>query len=457
MQRLTGHPSKTAVTADEKRTEGPPPRDTQIMCAVQGSPFVPGIATGVLKQQRDGTPADILLLPFEALAELSGRPAGLIIIGGAPLAHPMIRLYGTGIPTVILSAEQAARLRENITIRLDGYRGMISESDESAATPYPELIPPATGQPVLTADAAPIELRASVADAQGTTNAVDKGATAIGIVRSEFLVPEDDSPPDEPFYYGTLKQLCDHAGTLSVTVRALDLAPDKHPAWLGDIPGMTGPLGLRGVRLYTHEPVKSVFHAELKALARLAPDYDVRLLLPYMTRPEEYPPLQETIRQVIRPPIPQGVMIETPAAALALPEWLQQVDFAVIGCNDLMQCLFAANRDEPAVAALLDPYAPALYRFLRHIAATAGSALHRIQLGGLLPQVPGVLPLLIGIGYRNFSAEPMLTPCLAALIADTDTASAQQLAAAVCAAGSAVQVRDLLGLPTDGLWGGTMA
>ena len=80
--------------------------------------------------------------------------------------------------------------------------------------------------------------------------------------------------------------------------------------------------------------------------------------------------------------------------------------------------------------------------------------LHRVQLGGLLPQVPGVLPLLIGLGYRNFSVEPLLTPCLAAISARTSTTEAERLALRACNAGSGAEVRELLGLPQDANWGG---
>jgi phosphoenolpyruvate-protein kinase (PTS system EI component) len=424
--------------------------------ALQASPFVPGIATGILQRHSPSTSSSILLLPFEALGELTELPAGLIIIGGAPLAHPMIRLYGYGIPSVVISAEQVAQLQEGAMIRLDGYSGWLSDLDEASSQDYPEITPPPPGQPVSTADGIAIELRASVADAQGVANAVANGASAIGMVRSEFLFPKEGRPPDEAFYLSALQPLCDQAGRLPVTVRTLDLAPDKHPAWLGELPGMTGPLGLRGARLYAHEPVKSVFHAELRALARLAPAHDIRLLLPYMTRPEEFAPLREQIVQRLNRPIPLGVMIETPAAALALPEWLKLVDFVVIGCNDLMQCLFAADRDVPAVAPLLDPYAPVLYRFLRQMAHAASGELQRVQLGGLLPQVPGVLPLLIGIGYRNFSVEPLLTPCLARIAASTDSAAAEGLVNDACAASNAAEVRELLGLPGTYQWGGAM-
>jgi phosphoenolpyruvate-protein kinase (PTS system EI component) len=426
------------------------------MSALQASPFVPGIATGVLRRHGRPAPTDILLLPYAALERLDAHPAALILIGGAPLAHPMIRLYGFGIPTVVVSAAQAAQLQEGRTLRVDGYSGRISAPAESGESPSPEIVTPSSGQPVHTADGVPIELRASVADRQGVANAVANGASAIGMVRSEFLVPEDGSAPDEIFYTATLQQLCQQAGTLPVTVRTLDLAPDKHPDWLGEIPAMRGPLGLRGARLYDEEAVRPVFQAELRALAKLANECGLRLLLPYMTRPEEYPPLREAIRRTFDAPLPLGVMIETPAAALALPEWLRLVDFVVIGCNDLMQCLFAADRDIPQVAGLLDPYSPVLYRFLSLMAESVRAELHRVQLGGLLPQVPGVLPLLVGLGYRNFSAEPLLTPCLATLVTRCDTVAASTLAERACAAGSAAEVRELLGLPGRFLWGGAM-
>jgi len=44
-----------------------------------------------------------------------------------------------------------------------------------------------------------------------------------------------------------------------------------------------------------------------------------------------------------------GAMIETPAAALALPAIARHVDFLSVGTNDLTQYTFAAGRDEPNV------------------------------------------------------------------------------------------------------------
>lgn len=424
------------------------------MRTVYASPFVPGVASGVLRLHYHSGSDAIVLLPFTELEHLSGRPAGLIIIAGAPLAHPMIRLYGDAIPTVIVSHAQALQLREGERITVDGYNGRISEASELDFPTPPEIVTPTAGKPVYTRDGAAVELRASVADHRGAAAALEKGATAIGLVRSEFLMPTDGTTPGEKYYYSALRQLCTRAAPLPVTIRTLDLAPDKHPSWLGEIPGMSGPLGLRGSRLYAQEPVKSVFLAELRALARLAAGHDIRLLLPYLTSTGEFAVLQQEILRVIHTPIPLGAMIETPAAALDLSDWLKLTDFVVIGCNDLMQCLFAADRDNPAVAPLLDPYSPVLHRFLRRMADSARKEPYKVQLGGLLPQIPGLLPVLIGLGFRNFSVEPLLTPCLAHLCHNTETSEAEKLSDKVCAATDAKEVRKLLNLPADRMWGG---
>jgi phosphoenolpyruvate-protein kinase (PTS system EI component) len=146
-------------------------------------------------------------------------------------------------------------------------------------------------------------------------------------------------------------------------------------------------------------------------------------------------------------------MVETPAAAFALAEMLEIADFVALGCNDLMQCFFGVDRDILEVSEFLDPCAPVLFRFLRQVAEAAGKAVGELQLCGLLSQSPGILPVLLGLGYRVFSVEPVMIPYLARTIGTEGIASAEALAAAVCAAPDAEGVRRILGLPRGSAWG----
>jgi phosphoenolpyruvate-protein kinase (PTS system EI component) len=190
--------------------------------------------------------------------------------------------------------------------------------------------------------------------------------------------------------------------------------------------------------------VHGIYRAQLQAIASLAPEFEIRVLLPYVADLAELQYWQEDIRQQIEVPLAIGAMAETPAAALQLREWLEVADFVAIGCNDLMQCLFGADRDQPELHHYLDPYAPALYRFMRQIADTAGHRLDAVQLCGVLPQLPGILPLLLGLGYRVFSVEAASLPHLRATIAATHAQEAQVFAEQICRARSSAVVRALL-------------
>ncbi|HID49678.1 MAG TPA: hypothetical protein EYP40_08750 [Chromatiales bacterium] len=149
----------------------------------------------------------------------------------------------------------------------------------------------------------------------------------------------------------------------------------------------------------------------------------------------------------------RGVMIETVMEALAIDRWLQAVDFVALGGNDLLQGLCGAERDEPRFRHILDPCQPALFRFYREVARQAGTALERVQLCGLLPQVEGLLPVLIGLGYRNFSVEPAMIPLMAQRLQSLALPACHQLATDVCRAPDRGVVRRLLGLEPDTLWG----
>ncbi len=424
------------------------------MIDLHATPFVPGRARGTIHHGVQATTPDkLLVVTHEQLNSFDAPSAGLIVVGGAPLSHRMIHLLGLGIPTVIVTVQQADQLLEGTEAILDGTTGVVSSPEDAyKAEPYTQPQPPRAAVPVKTANGESVALCASIANLEGAKRAVRYGATAIGLIRSEFLVTLDGRQPDADFYATTLTAICEAAVPLSVTFRLLDIAADKIPPWLGSVPGMEGPLGLQGSRLYGIEPVRTVFEAQVAAAGQLASRFDLRLLVPYVTCPEEFMRWRREIEVRLPTPVAVGTMVETPSAALSISELSTLADFVVIGCNDMMQCLFAADRDVVKVSNLLNPYAPAVFRLLRHVAQAMGDATSKVQLCGLLPQVPAALPVLLGLGYRTFSAEPLLIPFLARTVQETDTMVAKRLAADVCAAPDAASVRAILDLRGGAVW-----
>lgn len=422
------------------------------MGTIRGKPYAFGRAMGSLQLDPTAVTDDaIMLLHPPQLAEFRNRcrqsqccPAGIIVVNGAPLSHPMIGLLGLERPVVIIQAGDVDRLGQARIVVLDGGRGTIMDAKEAAIAVAETAPPPAAGESVFTADNQAVRLYASIGNVDAANLAVQRGAAAIGLFRSEFLQPSGGRQPDVEYYLDAFGAVCQAAHPLVVTVRLVDISPDKLPAWLPRDLHPGAPLRMQGSRLYAIEPVRSVFQAEIVALGQLARRYPSRILLPYISQIEELRRWCREIETLLPLPLPIGTMAETPAAILTLRELLDEADFVAIGCNDMMQCLFAADRDSDAVSYLLDPYQTAPLRLLNLAAQWAGADIDRVQLCGLLPQVPSILPVLLGMGYRTFSVEPRQIPYLAQTVGTTDTAVAAKLAAAVCAARDAAEVGALL-------------
>lgn len=424
------------------------------MSAIFATPFITGVVQGVLDGPGNASGSSLVIVDYQSLRHFSGPAAGLVVVGAAPLSHPMLRLSVLNVPTVLVTPEQAEQLRSGQDYVLDGTHGVIADPDtwRRNRSSVRQTAAPEAGTAIETRDGVRLELRASVTGPDGVRQAVSFGAASIGMVRSEYMMPADGIQPDVNFYRQAFRELCEAADGLPVTLRLIDLAPDKVPDWLPEIPGMRGLLGLRGSRLYATPPVRSVFLAQAQAAGELCRTYPLRVMLPYLVQAQEYRRWRADIAAVAPEDLAVGVMAETPAAALAIDEWLELSDFLSIGCNDLMQCMFGADRDIPELATLLDPYSPVLFRFLRQVAALAGEKLDSIQLCGLLSRVPRIFPVLLGLGFRNFTLEPHLIPFLAETARQTDMDTARALAGAVCAESDADAVRTMLGLRGAGAW-----
>lgn len=414
---------------------------TEADIRLQGMPYVPGRVRGVVQRGASGDVSGrILVLERTGPGPLTQLPAGIVVVDGAPFSHAMIPLLGSGVPTIMLDAGQAQDLREGMQVVLNGATGLVT-SDVSAMERDSHSAP---GTSCVTSDGVEIRLRVSARDRRAARRAAIAGAEAIGLLRSEFLLPPDGRIPDAEFYRREFAALCEAAAPLPVTIRLIDIAADKLPAWLPAREGMAGALSLQGVRLFDREPVHSVYRAQLAAIDELSNDFDLRVLIPYLTSHEELLDWSGQVWRQLSGPLTLGAMAETPAAALQLADWLEVADFVALGCNDLMQCLFGADRDRPELRRYLDPYAPSLFRFLRQVAESAADHLQRVQLCGVLPQLPGILPVLAGLGFRVCSVEAASLDHLRQSISTTSIDAARELAESVCAANTSARVRELL-------------
>jgi len=423
---------------------------TQHNIHIEGLPYFPGMTAARLHKGKGGDIAQrILLISQNEISNFISLPAGFIVVDSAPFSHPMIGLLGLGVPTVLISAQQAAMLEQDMQLAIDGSSGVIS-SDLNVVSPPENLSPDLKAEkPVLMADGEQVSLCVSVRQLSAASKAKTLGAKEIGLVRSEFLLPENDLVPDEAFYLRAFGEICDAASPLRVTFRLLDVAGDKIPPWLKKLDTANQAEGMQGVRLYSIDPVPAVIDAQLIALAALSKSFSIRVLVPFLARVEEYDHWLALIRQRLPAHVAVGAMAETPAMVLDIGQLLDHADFVAIGCNDLMQHVYAADRDRTELLHYLDPYAPLLHRLFRQVAEQAGERLNEIVLCGLLAQMQGVLPVLLGLGYRKFSVDAPFVPHLANIVSNITKTNCETLAAQVCEAKTTQDVLQILQLPTD--------
>ena len=113
---------------------------------------------------------------------------------------------------------------------------------------------------------------------------------------------------------------------------------------------------------------------------------------------------------------PVGVMIEIPSAALTADLLAKEADFFSIGTNDLTQYVLAVDRMNEQIAALYDPYHPAVLRLIREVIEQGHRAGIPVGMCGELAGDPRATELLLRMGLREFSMSAGSLPLVKEVI-----------------------------------------
>ena len=116
-----------------------------------------------------------------------------------------------------------------------------------------------------------------------------------------------------------------------------------------------------------------------------------------------------------------GAMVEVPAAALSLAQFLRHFDFVSIGTNDLIQYTLAIDRADDAVSHLYDPWHPAVIGLIAEVIARANAADKGVSVCGEMAGDPAFTELLLAMGLRSFSMHPAQIPSIKQRILRADT------------------------------------
>jgi phosphocarrier protein FPr/phosphocarrier protein len=363
-------------------------------------------------------PPDAILIADELLpSELAGVGgiAGFCTAQGGPTSHVAILAAGMGVPALV-STTGALEIAEGAMLFLDADAGLLHIDPETALLEQARAKIAARAkqeaaardhalEDCRTADGTRIEVFANLgAGAEEARAAVAAGAEGCGLLRTEFLFLDRETPPSEDEQAETYQAIADALDRRPFKIRTFDIGGDKPVPYLPLPPEENPALGLRGVRagLWRSDLLKTQLAAILRVNA------PVRIMLPMIASAAELRAVRAILddirkeRSIAAQP-KLGIMVETPASAVLAGQLAREADFFSIGTNDLTQYALAMDRTNAQLAPQVDAFHPAVLSLIAQ-AAQGGAAQHRpIAVCGGLAGDPLAAALLIGLGVRELS------------------------------------------------------
>jgi multiphosphoryl transfer protein len=418
-------------------------------------------ALGLTSANRTRTLPDEAVLAADEFtpSDLSGldtsRVTGLVTARGGATSHAAIIARQLGIPALVAVGDALHAIPDGTTVVVDASAGRLeyapttldvdrARTERARLASVREFNRKSASQAASTTDGRAIEIAANIATAGDAEIAVDNGADAVGLLRTELLFIHRKQAPTAEEHRDSYQAIVGALQGRTAIIRTLDVGADKEVDYLTLPPEPNPALGLRGIRLAQVRP--DLLDDQLRGLLAVQPHGAVRILLPMVTDAGELIRLRARIDELQREagrtePVEVGVMIEVPSAALLADQLARYADFLSIGTNDLTQYTLAMDRMQAQLADQADGLHPAV---LRLIAATAqGAAKYGRWVGvcGALAGDPVAVPLLIGLGVTELSVDPVSVPAIKARVRKLDYQLCRQRAQDVLALESAQAVR----------------
>lgn len=329
------------------------------------------------------------LSPSETVQMDKDKILAFVTVHGSTNSHTAILARMMNIPALIGVKMDLEAFQSGMTAVVDGFQGIVTfdpdeETKAQTETKIQEeaeklkLLQELKGKENVTLDGRKINIYANIGSVGDIGYVMENDAGGIGLFRSEFLYLGRNDFPTEEEQFQAYKQAVQMMAGKKVIIRTLDIGADKQVDYFNlgneDNPAM----GYRAIRICLRQP--EIFKTQLRALLRAAVYGNLSIMYPMITSTEEVKKIYEIVAEVeeelkaqeIQYKIPeQGIMIETPAAAIISDKLAEMVDFFSIGTNDLTQYTLAIDRQNEKLDEFYNPHHEAILRMIQMVVDNA--------------------------------------------------------------------------------------
>lgn len=332
------------------------------------------------------------LAPSETVQLDKEKVLSFVTLRGSLNSHTAILARTMGIPALVSTP---ILLEESVDGQLgivDGNAGKIyvnpdedtlkaMEQRQQEEQEKKNLLQTLKGKENVTLDGQKVMLYANIGSNKDLAAVRQNDAGGIGLFRSEFIYLETDNYPTEEEQFKIYRTVAETMAGKRVIIRTLDIGADKQCDYFGIEQEENPALGYRAIRICLTRP--EVFKTQLRALFRASAYGKVAIMYPMITSVWEVRKIKEIVEEVKAELTEQGIgfgnpeqgiMIETPAAAMISDELAKEVDFFSIGTNDLTQYTLAIDRQNPRLDQFYDTHHPAVLRMIAMVVENAHKA-----------------------------------------------------------------------------------
>ncbi len=411
---------------------------------------------GEVSEPPEALPDDVVLVarnlgPAELLDYDWQRLRGIILEEGSPSSHATIVARALDIPVLGQVRNALGRIDagEPVIVDADHDQAFIRPGDDmrqafvgaiKARRDRIASYAAARDLPAVSRDGVRLSVEITAGLLVDLGHLDEFGADGVGLYRTEVPFLVRSSLPDVDSQVALYRRVLAAVHGKPVVFRTLDIGGDKMLPYWGWSAEENPAMGWRGIRIALDRP--AMLRQQLRAMIRAAVGGDLAVMFPMVSRISEFTFCRGLIdRELDRrrqrgEALPRsvrvGAMIEVPALMYQLDRLLPQVDFLSLGANDFLQFLFAGDRNNARVAAILDPLSPVFLRIVRDLVEKCRAARVPLTMCGEMAGRPLDALALIGVGVRRFSVSPFAVGPVKSMIRTLEIASLENYLTHIC-------------------------